>query len=194
MSYGNKPVDGGHLLLARDEVAELGLTPEQKARFIRRFYGSAEFIRGLSRYCLWIEDQHLDEALKIPSIRKRIETVRAMRLGSRDKGANQMASRAHQFREMNLGIESTIVVPSRFFGESPLSAGRLGPNRYDHRRPKFRALRRSTLEHGADRVTASLGLDRDGLCSVADGFLVFKHLGLEHLPPCRCSPRRTGRT
>ena len=34
-----------------------------------------------------------------------------MRLGSRDKGANQMASRAHQFREMNLGIESTIVVP-----------------------------------------------------------------------------------
>ena len=111
MSYGNKPVDGGHLLLARDEVAELGLTPEQKARFIRRFYGSAEFIRGLSRYCLWIEDQHLDEALEIPSIRKRIETVRAMRLGSRDKGANQMASRAHQFREMNLGIESTIVVP-----------------------------------------------------------------------------------
>ena len=111
MSYGNKPVDGGHLLLARDEVAELGLTPEQKARFIRRFYGSAEFIRGLSRYCLWIEDEHLEEALAIPSIRSRVEAVRAMRLESRDKGANQMASRAHQFREMNLGIESTIVVP-----------------------------------------------------------------------------------
>ena len=111
MSYGNKPVDGGHLLLARDEVAELGLTPEQKARFILRFYGSAEFIRGLSRYCLWIEDEHLEEALAIPSIRSRVEAVRAMRLESRDKGANQMASRAHQFREMNLGIESTIVVP-----------------------------------------------------------------------------------
>ena len=111
MSYGNKPVDGGHLLLARDEVAELGLTPEQKARFIRRFYGSAEFIRGLSRYCLWIEDEHLEEALAIPSIRSRVEAVRAMRLESRDKGANQMASRAHQFREMNIGIESTIVVP-----------------------------------------------------------------------------------
>ena len=35
-----------------------------------------------------------------------------MRLESRNKGANQMASRAHQFREMNIGIESTIVVLS----------------------------------------------------------------------------------
>ena len=111
MSFGNKPVDGGSLLLTRDEVESLGLTLAQEARFIRRIYGSAEFIRGLSRYCLWIEDRYLDEALAIPSIRTRVESVRAMRIASRDKGANKMASRAHQFREMNLGIESTIVVP-----------------------------------------------------------------------------------
>ena len=111
MSFGNMPRDGGNLLLTRDETESLGLTPAQKARFIRRIYGSAEFIRGLSRYCLWIEDEHLEEALAIPSIRSRVEAVRAMRLESRDKGANQMASRAHQFREMNIGIESTIVVP-----------------------------------------------------------------------------------
>ena len=57
MSFGNKPVDGGNLLLTRDEVAELGLTPEQEARFIRRIYGSREFIRGESRYCLWDRGQ-----------------------------------------------------------------------------------------------------------------------------------------
>ena len=112
MSFGNMPRDGGNLLLTRDETESLGLTPAQKARFIRRIYGSAEFIRGLSRYCLWIEDEHLEEALAIPSIRSRVEAVRAMRLESRDKGANQMASRAHQFREMNIGIESTIVIPA----------------------------------------------------------------------------------
>ena len=111
MSFGNMPRDGGNLLLTRDETESLGLTPAQKARFIRRIYGSAVFIRGLSRYCLWIEDEHLEEALAIPSIRSRVEAVRAMRLESRDKGANQMASRAHQFREMNIGIESTIIVP-----------------------------------------------------------------------------------
>ncbi len=59
MLRGNMPYDGGHLLLNRDEVDALQLSAEQRKRFIRRIYGSAEFIRGLERYCLWIEDAHL---------------------------------------------------------------------------------------------------------------------------------------
>ena len=110
MLRGNMPYDGGHLLLAGDEVDALGLTPEQRARFICRIYGSAEFIRGLERYCLWIEDVHLEEAMGIDAIRQRIERVRAMRLRSRDSGANQMAARAHQMREMNIGVRHTIGV------------------------------------------------------------------------------------
>lgn len=112
MSYGNKPVDGGYLLLSSNEVDSLGLTPGQHARFIRRIYGSAEFIRGLQRYCLWIEEHHLEEAMSIESLRKRIEGVRKMRLDSRDKGANEMAKRAHQMREMNTGKIRSIIIPS----------------------------------------------------------------------------------
>ena len=111
MDFGNKPVDGGHLLFSKDEVLTLGLSPEQKDRFIRRIYGSAEFIRGLERYCLWIEDEYLDEAMQIEPIRTRIEGVRKMRLASRDRGANEMAARSHQFREMNYGRTQTVVVP-----------------------------------------------------------------------------------
>ncbi len=111
MSFGNKPVDGGHLLLSRDEVDELGLTTEQHSRFIRRIYGSAEFIRGLERYCLWIEDLDLDDAMCVSGIRQRVDGVRAMRLASRDSGANEMAKRAHQMREMNIAQSWTITVP-----------------------------------------------------------------------------------
>ena len=111
MSFGNKPVDGGHLLLSRDEVDALGLTSAQLTRFIRRIYGSAEFIRGLERYCLWIENCHLDEAMRIAPIRQRVEGVRAMRLSSRDSGANEMAARAHQMREMYIAQRWTITVP-----------------------------------------------------------------------------------
>jgi hypothetical protein len=111
MSFGNKPVDGGNLLLSTDEVDSLGLNKEQREKFIRRIYGSAEFIRGLSRYCLWIEDVDLDEALTIEPIRQRIEGVRAMRLASSDKSANEMAVRAHQMREMNIGKTQTISMP-----------------------------------------------------------------------------------
>lgn len=111
MSFGNKPVDGGNLLLSTDEVGALNLTKAQCERFIRRIYGSAEFIRGLSRYCLWVDDAHLDEALSIEPIRQRIESVHKMRLASRDKSANIMAARSHQFREMNIGMKQTISMP-----------------------------------------------------------------------------------
>ena len=111
MSFGNKPVDGGNLLLSRDEVAALCLTTEQRERFVRRIYGSAEFIRGLERYCLWIEDADLGEAQGIAAIAQRIEGVRKMRLASTDKSARDMAIRAHQMREMNIAESMTLTVP-----------------------------------------------------------------------------------
>lgn len=111
MSFGNKSVDGGHLLMSQSEAEELNLTSEQWKRFIRRMYGSAEFIRGQVRYCLWIEDEHLDEALEINAIRERVDGVRKMRLASRDKGANAMATRAHQMREMSIAKKKSIIIP-----------------------------------------------------------------------------------
>lgn len=111
MSFGNKPVDGGHLLLSKAEVNQLGLTAQQRETFIRKIYGSAEFIRGLERYCLWVYDQNLDEALANDQIRLRIEGVRSIRGASRDKSANEMAKRAHQMREMNIGTSHSVALP-----------------------------------------------------------------------------------
>ncbi len=111
MSFGNMPVDGGNLLLSTEEVTDLCLTPEQKDIFIRRAYGSAEYIRGLVRYCLWIADETLSSALEIDSIRKRVDGVRAMRCASKDTGTKEMAVRAHQFREMNQATSHTIILP-----------------------------------------------------------------------------------
>jgi len=112
MEFGNKPSDGGNLLLSHDEVDALGLTSEQRDRFIRRIYGSQDFINGGVRYCLWIEDEHLLEARSIASISDRIEAVRKVRLKSPDKGANALAKRAHQLKLMRIGAFRTIVVPS----------------------------------------------------------------------------------
>ena len=111
MSYGNKPVDGGHLRLTANEVNAIALTPEQKAKFIRPFVGSEELIQGKQRYCIWIEDSNLEEAIQINGIKSRIESVRDIRLASRDKGANKMAEWPHQMREMNIGKAGTIVIP-----------------------------------------------------------------------------------
>lgn len=111
MKFGNKPVDGSNLLLDQDEVDALVLSASQNKKFIRRIYGSAEFIRGLCRYVLWIEDENIDEAMQIPLISQRISKVREMRLKSRDKSANKMAERSHQMREMNIGKRQSVALP-----------------------------------------------------------------------------------
>ena len=111
MAFGNMPVDGGNLLLSADEMARLRLTDRDKDTFVRRIYGSAEFIRGLVRYCLWIGDDQLPAALAIEPIRKRIDGVRAMRLASKDAGTKEMATRSHQFREMNRAEKHTLILP-----------------------------------------------------------------------------------
>jgi len=110
MTFGNTPIDGGHLLLSRDERDALHLTPEQQDRFVRRIYGSAEIIRGLVRYCLWIEDQHLPEAQTIQPIAQRLRNVRNLRLNG-GKTARDIADRSHQFQRMYFGRSHTIATP-----------------------------------------------------------------------------------
>jgi hypothetical protein len=127
MDLGNMPYDGGNLLLSREDVFALGLDHSQRNAFVRRIYGSKEFISNTERYCLWIEDSKLSEALRVSSVEKRIEAVRAMRLKSTDSGGRAMAKRSHQMREMRSARKHTIVMP-RTSSESRryLPAGLLG--------------------------------------------------------------------
>jgi hypothetical protein len=111
MVRGNMPYDGGHLLLNHPDVAGLGLNEKLRNRLIRRIYGSAEFIRGVERYCIWISDNDFEDAIRFESIRAKVNAVREMRLSSSDRGANVLAGRAHQFREMNSATNHTLVMP-----------------------------------------------------------------------------------
>jgi hypothetical protein len=111
MDLGNMPYDGGNLLFSRQDVDDLRLTKSQHLRFIRRIYGSKEFISNLERYCLWIENDDLAEATQISDINRRIDAVKAMRLKSTDSGGRAMASRPHQMREMRVANNQTIVMP-----------------------------------------------------------------------------------
>lgn len=111
MEFGNKSSDGGNLLLSREQLEWLELSDAQRERFSRRIYGSSEFINGIVRFCIWIEDEHLPEARTIPVLERRIEAVRKLRLASPDKGAHVLARRPHQLKLMRIGEHNTIVVP-----------------------------------------------------------------------------------
>ncbi|MFK5979537.1 MAG: N-6 DNA methylase [Rhizobiaceae bacterium] len=113
MEWGNKPTDGGNLILSPAEKTDLIEDFPLAARFVFRLYGSQEFIRGKERYCLWIEDNELLDAKKIPEIKKRINAVREMRLASKAAETRPAAEYPHRFRQIqNTAQETTIIVPA----------------------------------------------------------------------------------
>jgi len=73
--------------------------------------GSAEFINGKDRWCLWITDQEAEEALKIPFISERIEQVRNFRLESTKKQTHQFAEKSWKFTEVRHKETDSLVVP-----------------------------------------------------------------------------------
>lgn len=112
MDYGNKPVDGGHLILSEEERASLTQDYPNISGLIKPFVGSQELIKGTSRYCLWIEDEQLELALSVPEIHDRIERVRTMRLQSSKKQTQEQAQRSHSFGEARqYDSKLTIAIP-----------------------------------------------------------------------------------
>jgi MmeI, DNA-methyltransferase domain/MmeI, target recognition domain/MmeI, C-terminal domain/MmeI, helicase spacer domain/MmeI, N-terminal domain len=111
MKYGNKPSDGGHLIMLPHERDDLlGKHPEA-APLVRRFYGSQEFIKGIERWCLWISDDQLEFAMSIPWIADRINAVRAFRLASPAQSTVDQASVAHRFIQIQDFGGDAIVIP-----------------------------------------------------------------------------------
>ncbi|MCD4719636.1 MAG: N-6 DNA methylase [Desulfobacula sp.] len=112
MNYGNKPADGGHLSLTKHECSELiAKTPKAK-HFIKKFIGSTEFINDKQRYCLWIENDELEQAQSIGEIDVRIEKVRQFRLNSKKKATREKADIPHRFAEARYGSKNSIIIPS----------------------------------------------------------------------------------
>jgi len=112
MTKGSQPTDGGHLLLSKNQLRALGLTAKEEEKFVRRVFGSAEFIRGLDRYCLWIDDADATEASSIETILQRLNAVKEMRLGSKKLATVSLAGFPHRFGEVRqLGNEFILAVP-----------------------------------------------------------------------------------
>jgi len=96
MLFGNMPRDGGYLFLRTDEANDL-LANKETAKFIRRFIGSEELINGRQRYCLWIEDSQVSDALKSDFISERLKLVAENRRKSQAQSTRDFASKPYRF-------------------------------------------------------------------------------------------------
>jgi hypothetical protein len=112
MTNGNKPADGGHLLLSLQDVDFMRRIDDRSTKFIRRFVGAEDSIQGKQRFCLWVSDNEASEAATIEPIAARISCVREMRLKSKKEFTRRGASTPHAFQQVRqAGDEIAMVVP-----------------------------------------------------------------------------------
>ena len=111
MVYGNKPSDGGNLFLDILEYQDLVTAHPDAKKYTHPILGSAEFINGKDRWCLWITDEQVKDASEIPPIAERLERVRAMRLCSKAAITREFASQPHRFLQLSYKKTDSLIVP-----------------------------------------------------------------------------------
>ncbi|MCO8029326.1 N-6 DNA methylase [Brevundimonas diminuta] len=112
MEYGNKPTDGGHLILSPEERDDILRDFPEASTFIKRFMGSEEAVNGKVRFCLWVRDSDAEEAATIPSLKARFDAVAAFRAASKAAQTRPAAAYPHRFRQaQNWAREHAILVP-----------------------------------------------------------------------------------
>nr|WP_206429865.1 DNA methyltransferase [Pseudomonas chlororaphis] len=112
MQSGNKPTDGGALVLSTEEKDQILARNPEAAHFIKHYVGSRELINGGSRWCIWVEDAELAEASKIQEFRTRFERVRQQRLSSDGVQANDNANTPHRFVFAPHSSHRAVAVPN----------------------------------------------------------------------------------
>lgn len=118
MEWGNKPTDGGNLFLNADERHQLLTSSPEAKRFVKRFLGAQEFIRGESRYCLWIEDSDRGAAEQITELKRRIDGVAKMRSESKAAETRPAAAFPHRFRQIQSVAKRYSLVVARVSSEN----------------------------------------------------------------------------
>jgi len=110
MSFGNMPLDGGHLLLSDIEKNEF-LEKEPKAeKFIMPLISAYEFLNGEKRWCIWLVGAQPNELKQFPEVLKRVDLVKKFRLASVAPSTQKFAETPALFRDRNQP-ETFIVVP-----------------------------------------------------------------------------------
>lgn len=98
ISYGNKPSDGGNLILSEEERKRLLSDDPEMEPYMRRYVGARDFINSDEvRYCLWLKGVSPAAYRKNTEVMRRLQAVKEMRLKSTAAPTRALAERPYLF-------------------------------------------------------------------------------------------------
>ena len=109
MTTGNRPADGGHLIIEADEYEAFIQKEPAAKKWIKRLTGAEEYINNKERWCLWLVGASPAEIKDMKEVYKRVQLCREDRLrGAEDR--QKLADTPTIFREIN-NPEQYLIVP-----------------------------------------------------------------------------------
>lgn len=111
MVSGLKAGDDGNLTLSEEEKNSLLASEPQASKYLKKYIGAKDFMNGVPRFCIWIEDTQYEDAKKIPTLLDRFRKLEEFRKNSKKEATRKKANRPYAFDETNWNESSSILIP-----------------------------------------------------------------------------------
>jgi hypothetical protein len=111
MMKGNIPADGNFLIMSEEEKNELLINYPEAKEIIKTYLSSRDFLHGIKRYCIWLENVSPSKYSRIKPIMERIESVKQFRLKSKKPKTVLDASKPSLFQEIRQPKSNYLFIP-----------------------------------------------------------------------------------
>ena len=113
MIYGNKPADGGNLIIEDEDYADFIKRDPNAIPFIKPLLGASEYIKGKKRWCLWLVGVSPGELKKSPLTMERVRQCKLSRESSVAAGIRKFADTPTLFAQRTQPTEEDFIIVPR---------------------------------------------------------------------------------
>ncbi|MBB5189278.1 hypothetical protein HNQ57_003581 [Zhongshania antarctica] len=111
MLYGNKPADGGYLLLTNEEKDTVLDKEPHTSQWIKPFVGAQDFLNAGKRWCLWLANAPPNTLKSSQELSKRVKGVKEFREKSTKKQTVELAKIPTLFAEIRQSESDYVLIP-----------------------------------------------------------------------------------
>ena len=108
---GNKPADGGFLIVEQEDRAGFIRDNPDVAAYLKPLLSADQYLNGEERWVLWLVDAPPQLVRDNPGLHKRIEGVRDFRLKSPKVSTRRMADKPTLFDQIRQPTQPYVVIP-----------------------------------------------------------------------------------
>ena len=113
MIYGNKPADGGHLIIEDSDYEEFIRKDPGSIAYIKPLLGAAEYINNKKRWCLWLDGVSPSEIKKCPMVYERVRLCKESREHSIAEGIRKFALTPSLFAQRTQPVDKDFIIIPR---------------------------------------------------------------------------------